>query len=186
MNYGEGTPVMRINIEVKLLLNQKNCILNAKRITVEIDKIEENIRLKIWNNTEEHTQGMNDDKMDTNDKEHQKKDHVSNNSGLGRIENNKHPGPEREQHMVRNKVKEDLQITWHKVKLLQIMSGRERLPKLKENSKLIKLMEEINGTAELLEDESDITDINYLIHVAATIMTQKMNQPSKRSKNRKK
>jgi hypothetical protein len=53
------------------------------------------------------------------------------------------------------------------------MSERERLPKLKENSKLIKLMEEINAiTEELLEeDKSDITDINYLIHAAATIMT---------------
>jgi hypothetical protein len=67
------------------------------------------------------------------------------------------------------------------------MSERERLPKLKENSKLIMLMEEINGiTEELLEeDKSDITDINYLIHAAATIMTQKINHPSKRSKNRK-
>jgi len=127
MNYGEGTPVTRINIDVKLLLNQKNCILKAKRITVEIDKIKLNIRLKIQNDTEDHTKGMNDDKMDTNDKEHQKRDHESNNTGLGKIENNKHPGPEREQHTVRNKLKEDLQIMWHKMKLLQ-MSERERRP----------------------------------------------------------
>jgi uncharacterized pyridoxamine 5'-phosphate oxidase family protein len=55
------------------------------------------------------------------------------------------------------------------------MSERERLPKLKENSKLMKLMGEINRIIEELleEDESDITDINYLIHAAATIMTQK-------------
>ena len=65
------------------------------------------------------------------------------------------------------------------------MSERERLPKLKENSKLIKLKEDINEvTEELLEKyESDIRDINNLIHAAATIMIQKMNQPSKRSKN---
>jgi len=67
------------------------------------------------------------------------------------------------------------------------MYERERLPKLKENSKLIKLKEDINGLIEepLEEDESDITDINNLMHAAATIMTQKMNQPSKTSKNRR-
>jgi hypothetical protein len=52
---------------------------------------------------------------------------------------------------------------------------------------LIKLQEEINGiTGELLkEDEMDITDINNLIYAAATIITLTMNEPSKRSKNRK-
>ena len=39
-----------INIHAKLLLNQKNYILKAKRITaVEINKVKENIRLKVWN-----------------------------------------------------------------------------------------------------------------------------------------
>jgi hypothetical protein len=38
----------------------------------------------------------------------------------------------------------------------------------------------------LEEDESDITDINNLIYDAVTIMTQTMNRPSKRSKNKKK
>jgi len=33
---------------------------------------------------------------------------------------------------------------WHKVRFLQ-MSEREKLPKLKTNSKLIKFQEEING-----------------------------------------
>ena len=68
------------------------------------------------------------------------------------------------------------------------MSEREKLPNLKTNSKLIKLQEEINGvTKELLEeDEMDITDINNLIYTAATIMTQTLNEPSKRSKNRRK
>jgi len=67
------------------------------------------------------------------------------------------------------------------------MSERERLPKLKENNKLIKLKEDINGvTEELLEeDESDITDINYWIYDATIIMIQKINQPTKRSKNRR-
>jgi hypothetical protein len=65
----------RINIHIKLLLNQKNCILKAKRITtVETDEIQKNIRLKIQNGTEDHTQGMNDDTMNTNDKQHQKRE----------------------------------------------------------------------------------------------------------------
>jgi hypothetical protein len=61
---------------------------------------------------------------------------------------------------IRNNLQEELQIMWHKVRLLQ-MSERERLPKLNENSKLIKLKNEINGVIEELleENESDITDI---------------------------
>jgi hypothetical protein len=61
------------------------------------------------------------------------------------------------------------------------MSEREKLPKLKTNSKLEKLQEEINGvTEELLEeDEMDITDINNPIYVAATVTTQILNDPSK-------
>ena len=53
------------------------------------------------------------------------------------------------------------------------MSEREKLPKLKTNSKLITLQEEINGVIEELleEDEMNITDINNLIYAAATIMT---------------
>jgi hypothetical protein len=53
--------------------------------------------------------------------------------------------------------------------------------------KLINLQEEINGVIEeLLEiDEMDITDINNLIYAAATIMIQTLNEPSKRSKNRR-
>jgi hypothetical protein len=73
---------------------------------------------------------------------------------------------------------------WHKVRLLQ-MSEREKLPKLKTNNKLTKLQEEINGVIEELleEDEMNMTDINNLIHASATIMTQTLNVPSKRSKN---
>jgi len=52
-------------IYAKLLLNQKNYILKAKCITtVEINKIKENIRLQIWNDTEDHTKGMNGNKVD--------------------------------------------------------------------------------------------------------------------------
>ena len=53
------------------------------------------------------------------------------------------------------------------------MSEREKMPKLKTNSKLIKLQEEINGLIEELleEDEMDITDTKNLIYAAATLMT---------------
>jgi hypothetical protein len=41
MNYGERNPKTRTNVDVKLLLNQKNCILKAKRIpAVEIEDIQ--------------------------------------------------------------------------------------------------------------------------------------------------
>ena len=66
------------------------------------------------------------------------------------------------------------------------MSEKEKLPKLKTNSKLIELHEEINGVIGLLEeDEMDIPDLNNLIHAAATIMTQTLTEPSKRSKNKR-
>ena len=52
----ERYPTTRINIHVKLQLNQKNYTLKAKRITtLEIDEIKENIRLKIRNDTEDQT-----------------------------------------------------------------------------------------------------------------------------------
>jgi len=68
------------------------------------------------------------------------------------------------------------------------MSEREKIPRLKTNSRLIKLQEEINGVNEELleEDEVDITDINNLIHAAATGVTQTMNEPSKRSQKKRK
>ena len=67
------------------------------------------------------------------------------------------------------------------------MCEREKLSKLKTNSKLIKLQEEINGVIEELleEDEMNTTDTNNLIYAAATIMTQTLNEPSKRSKYRR-
>jgi hypothetical protein len=48
----------------------------------------------------------------------------------------KNKSPEGKQHTVRNKLKEDLQIMWHKMRLLQIFE-REKLPKLKSNGKVI-------------------------------------------------
>jgi hypothetical protein len=49
------------------------------------------------------------------------------------------------------------------------------------------LQEAINGVIEELleEDEMDITDKNNLVYNAATIMTPTLNEPSKRSKNRR-
>lgn len=115
-----------------------------------------------------------------NDTEHQKKDEEINNTGLGKAENNTQE-QDSSTHF-RNKLIEDLQMVCHTT-----MSKRERLPTLKENSKLIKLEDDINGiTDELLEDDKlDLTDINNFICTAATIMTQKVNQPSKRGKIRR-
>ena len=172
-----------MNIDAKALLNQKNYILKAPRImTVEIDEIKENIRLKIGDDTEDYTNGVKGDKTDTNVIEHQKRDQENENTDFGKVENNKHPSSEGEQHTLKNKLKEDLQIMWHKVRLLQ-MCEREKLPKVKTKSKLIKLQEEINGVIEELleEDKMNITDINNLIYAAATIMTQTLNEPSKRT-----
>jgi len=54
---------------------KKNSILKAKRImAVETDEIKENIRLKIGDATEDYTNEVNGDKMDTNVIEHQKRD----------------------------------------------------------------------------------------------------------------
>jgi len=45
----------RTNIDAKALLNQKNYILKAKRITaVEIDEIKENVRLKLGDDSRLH------------------------------------------------------------------------------------------------------------------------------------
>jgi len=67
------------------------------------------------------------------------------------------------------------------------MCERDKIPKLTKNSRLINLQEEINEvTEELLEEnEMNITDINNLIYAAATIITQTLNEPSKRNKNRR-
>jgi hypothetical protein len=81
-----------MNTDAKALLNQKNYILKAKRITaVEIDEIKENIRLKIGDDAEDYTNGVNGDKTDTDVIQHQKRDQENNNTGFGKVENNKHP-----------------------------------------------------------------------------------------------
>jgi len=129
--------------------------------------------LKIADDTKDYTIGVNGDKMCTNVIEHQKRDQENDNTGFGKVENNKHTRAEGQQHTVKNKLTEDLQIMWHK------MFEREKLPKLKTNSKLIKLQEEINGVIEELleEDEMNVTHINNLIYAAATILTQTLNEP---------
>ena len=52
------------------------------------------------------------------------------NTDFGKVENNKHPSAEGDQHTVKNKVKEDLQKMWQRVRLLQI-TEREKLKKNK-------------------------------------------------------
>ena len=85
-----------------------------------------------------------------------RRDQENENTDFGKAENNKHPSAEGEQHTFKNKLKEDLQIMWPKVRVLE-MCEMEKLPKLKTNSKLIKLQEEINGvTEELLEEDAMI------------------------------
>jgi len=67
-------PMTKINIDAKVLLNLKNYILKAKIIAViEIDEIKENIKLNVWNDTEDHTKGLHSDNMDMSDKKHQKR-----------------------------------------------------------------------------------------------------------------
>ena len=95
---------------------------------------------------------MNGVKMVKSDTQHQHRDEESNNTGLCKIEC-KHSGTEVGQHTVRNKLKEDLQIMWHKVRLVQ-MYEKKMLPILLENSKLRKLKEEINGIIEELLAEN--------------------------------
>ena len=56
------------------LLNQKNYILKAQRITaVEIDEIRENIRLEIGEASEYYTNEGNGDRKDANCMEYQKR-----------------------------------------------------------------------------------------------------------------
>jgi hypothetical protein len=165
----------------KSLFNQNNDFSKAERMpAIETDEIKENVRLKIGDETEDYTNGVNSCKIDTNVIEHQKKDHESNSTAIGKVKNKSDEG---EQHKVRDKLKEDFQVMWHKMRLLQ-MCEREKLPKLKTNSKLIKFQEEINGVIDKLleEEEMEITDLNNLIYAAATIITQTLNEPSKKTK----
>jgi hypothetical protein len=138
------------------LLNQKNYFLKSKRLTcVEIDNIKENISLKIGDDTEDHTNRVNGNKMDTNFIAHQKRDQENNNTDFGKVQNNKHRSAVGEQHTVMNKLKEDLKKMWLKLRQLQ-MSEREKLPKLKTNSKFIRIQEEINGVIEVLLEVAEM------------------------------
>ena len=57
------------------MLNQKNYTLKAKRITAaEIDEIKQNIRHKIGDDTEDYTNKVNGDWMDTHVIEHQQRE----------------------------------------------------------------------------------------------------------------
>jgi hypothetical protein len=140
---------LKTNIDSKLLLNQKNYILKNKKITdIEIDEIRKNIRRDTQDNAENNIrEGENNSNVGTNE------EHLE----------NKDSGEDAEQNIARDKLREELQIIWYKVRLLQIFE-RQRLPKLIENNKLIHLKKEINGIIEELskEDKTDITDINHL------------------------
>ena len=76
-----------MNIDAKALLNQKNYFLKAQRImTVEIDEMKENIRLKIGDDTENYTNRVNGNKMDTHVIQHQKRDQENENTDFGKVE----------------------------------------------------------------------------------------------------
>ena len=97
-----------MNIDAKALLNQKNYVLKAQRImTVEIDEIKENIRLKIGDDTEDYTNRVNGNKMDINVIEHQKRDQENEHTDFGKVEDNKHPSAKGKQPTVKKKLKED-------------------------------------------------------------------------------
>jgi len=59
-------------------------------MAIEIDEIKQNIRLQTGDDTEDYTNRVNGDKMDTNVIEHQKRDEENDNTGFGKVENNKH------------------------------------------------------------------------------------------------
>jgi hypothetical protein len=72
----ERNPNFGINIDAKLLLNQKNYILRNKRITdIEIDDIKENIRHHTQDNTENNiTEEENNSNVGTNEEHSENKD----------------------------------------------------------------------------------------------------------------
>jgi predicted PilT family ATPase len=65
------------------------------------------------------------------------------------------------------------------------MPERQRLPKLRDNNKLINFKTEINGINEelLKENETDITDVNHLIYAAETVIAEIISKPGKTVKN---
>ena len=64
-----------------------NWILKAERTTIGgTDEIEGKIRLTVWNDTEDHTKGMNGHKMDVNDKIKPEERPRNKNTGLDKLE----------------------------------------------------------------------------------------------------
>jgi hypothetical protein len=117
-------PMTSMIIDEKALFNQKNYILKAKIIPAfEIYETKENVRIKIEDDTEDYTNGVNTCEMYTHVIEHQKRDQESNSTAIGKVENKSAKG---EQKTVRDKLKEDLQVMWHNVRLLQ-MCEREKI-----------------------------------------------------------
>jgi len=107
----ERNTVARINLDAKALLNQKNYISKAQRLTaVEIDEVRENIRLELGEATEDYKNEVNGDRTDANGMEYQKRDKENENTDCGKAQINKHPSAEGQQQTLKNKLKEDLQI----------------------------------------------------------------------------
>jgi len=76
---------LRINLDAKALLNQKNYILKAQILTdVEIVEIRENIGFQIGEATEDYTNEVNGDRTDVNCIEYQKRDNENENSDCGK------------------------------------------------------------------------------------------------------
>jgi hypothetical protein len=74
------------NIGSKLLLNKLNWILKAERSTIAvIDEMKEKTGLRVWNDTEDQTKGLNGNKMDMNDKRKPEEGQRNNNSDLHKI-----------------------------------------------------------------------------------------------------
>ena len=65
----------------------------------------------MWNDTEDHRKGMNGHKMYMNDKRKPEEGPRKKNTGLHKIENNKHVGSEGEQQTFRKKLQEDLHVS---------------------------------------------------------------------------
>jgi hypothetical protein len=77
------------NIGAKLLLKQLNWILRAESLKIDgIDEIKVKIRLRVWNDREDHKKRMNGDKMDINYKIKPEERPRNNNTGLDGIDRN--------------------------------------------------------------------------------------------------
>ena len=90
----ERNPVARINLDAKALLNQKNCILKAQRLTaVEIDEIRENNILQIGEATEDYTNEVNGYRTDANGIEYQKSGKENENTDCSKAQINNIQAP---------------------------------------------------------------------------------------------